>query len=169
MEKKEKILLGISTNILFLGLVSFFTDISTELVVAVLPTFLVLSLGATPEIVGAIEGAAESLTSFLRLISGAISDKTGKRKTLTVAGYGLSNFVKPLMGFVTSWPQVLILRMGDRVGKGIRTPPRDSIIADSTAEAKMGRAFGIHRTLDQLGAVVGPFLAFLLLIPLGYG
>lgn len=161
-------ILGISSNIIFLGIVSFFTDISTEMVVAILPTFLVLNLGATPEIVGLIEGAAESLTAFIRLISGRLSDLTGKRKGLTTLGYSLSNAVKPLMGLVASWPQVMALRMGDRVGKGLRTPPRDAIIADSSEERHMGKSFGLHRTLDQLGAIVGPILAFLLLVPLGY-
>jgi MFS family permease len=164
----RKMLFGISANILILGVVSFFTDISSELVLAVLPTFLVMKLGATPLIIGSIEGAAESLTSFLKLFSGAIADKTGKRKGLAVLGYGLSNAVKPFLGFAFNWESVLFLRMSDRVGKGIRTPPRDAIIADSCEEAIMGRSFGIHRTLDQLGAVVGPVLAFLLLAPLGY-
>lgn len=168
MENRDKIILGVASNIIFLGIVSFFTDISTELVVAILPTYLVFQLGVSPEIVTGIEGAAESVTSFLRLISGAIADKTGERKKLVVIGYGLSNAVKPLIAFATTWPQVLLLRVSDRVGKGIRTPPRDAIIADSTEEKVMGRAFGIHRTLDQLGAIVGPVLAFLLLVPLGY-
>jgi MFS family permease len=167
-KERERLIVGISTNIIFLGVVSFFTDISTEIIVAVLPTFLVFQLGATPEIVGGIEGAAESVTSFLRLLSGAIADKTGKRKGITLVGYSLSNLVKPFMGFVGNWGQVLGLRMTDRVGKGLRTPPRDAMIADSTAEKKMGRAFGIHRTLDQIGAIVGPVLAFLLFVPLGY-
>lgn len=165
---ERKMLMGISSNILILGVVSFFTDISSEVVLAVLPSFLVMTLGATPLIVGSIEGAAESLTSFFKLASGAFADKTGKRKGLTLLGYGLSNAVKPLLGFAGSWEGVLALRMSDRVGKGIRTPPRDAIIADSSEGSKMGRSFGIHRTLDQLGAVVGPFLAFILLTPLGY-
>lgn len=168
MMPRKRLLLGISSNIVFLGMVSFFTDISTEIIMAVLPTFLVISLGASPEIVGTIEGIAESLTSFIKLASGAIADKTGKRKGLTLIGYTISNVTKPVMGFVTSWWDVLFLRMGDRVGKGIRTSPRDAMIADSS-DGKLGRSFGIHRTLDQLGAIVGPFLAFLLLIPLGYG
>ncbi len=150
-------------------MVSFFTDISSELIAAVLPAFLFVTLGTSPEIIGTIEGAAESLTSFLKLASGVAADRTGNRKQLTVAGYSLSNLVKPLMGLVSSWPQVLALRMGDRIGKGIRTPPRDAMIADSTEECKMGAAFGVHRTLDQLGAVVGPLLAFALLAPLGFG
>ncbi|MEM2125488.1 MAG: MFS transporter [Candidatus Methanosuratincola sp.] len=168
MEPKNKVLLGVSSNILLLGVVSFFTDISTELIVAVLPTFLVVVLGATPEIVGTIEGIAESMTAFLKLVSGAIADKTGKKKKLTVIGYTLSNITKPIMGFATSWSDVLVLRIGDRIGKGLRTAPRDAIIADSS-DSRIGRSFGIHRTLDQLGAIVGPVLAFVLLIPLGYG
>jgi len=165
---KDRLILGVSSNILFLGVVSFFTDVSTELIAAVLPAFLFVTLGTTPEIIGTIEGAAESLTSFLKLVAGVVADKTGNRKRLTIAGYSLSNFVKPLMGFVSSWPQVMALRMADRIGKGIRTPPRDAIIADCAEESKMGKAFGIHRTLDQLGAVVGPLLAFALLSPLGF-
>lgn len=161
-------MMGISANILILGVVSFFTDISSEIVVAVLPTFLVMKLGATPLIVGSIEGAAEGLTSFLKLFSGAIADKTGNRKGLAVLGYGISNAVKPFLGFAFNWEGVLLLRMADRAGKGLRTPPRDAIIADSCEAANMGRSFGVHRTLDQLGAVVGPALAFLLLVPLGY-
>ncbi|MDH7555684.1 MAG: MFS transporter [Candidatus Methanosuratincola sp.] len=168
MEPRDKVLLGVSSNILLLGVVSFFTDISTELIMSVLPTFLVISLGATPEIVGTIEGIAESMTSFLKLVSGAIADRTGKKKRLTIIGYTLSNITKPIMGFATSWSDVLVLRIGDRVGKGLRTAPRDAMIADS-ADSRIGRSFGIHRTLDQLGAIVGPVLAFVLLIPLGYG
>jgi Major Facilitator Superfamily. len=157
----------VTANVLFLGVVSFFTDISTEIVVAVLPTFLVLQLGSTPEIVGTIEGIAESTTSFLKLASGTISDRMGKRKSLVVIGYSISNVVKPLMGFSSSWAHVLGLRSADRVGKGLRTPPRDAIISDSAMEDRIGRAFGVHRTLDQLGAIVGPVIAFLLLVPIG--
>jgi len=158
----------VTANVLFLGVVSFFTDISTEIVVAVLPTFLVFQLGSTPEIVGTIEGIAESTTSFLKLASGTISDRMGKRKSLVVIGYSISNVVKPLMGFSSSWAHVLGLRSADRVGKGLRTPPRDAIISDSAMEDRIGRAFGVHRTLDQLGAIVGPVIAFLLLVPIGY-
>lgn len=166
--RKNGVLFGVTANVLILGVVSFFTDVSTEIVVAILPTFLVLQLGATPEIVGMIEGIAESVTSFLKLASGTISDRVGRRKALVVVGYSLSNVVKPLMGFASSWAHVLGLRSADRIGKGLRTPPRDAIISDSVVEGKMGRAFGIHRTLDQLGAILGPVLAFVLLVPLGY-
>ncbi|MGQ9759570.1 MAG: MFS transporter [Candidatus Methanomethylicaceae archaeon] len=168
MKEREQLILGLSTNIIFLGVVSFFTDISTEIIVAVLPTFLVLQLGSTPEVVGTIEGIAESMASFLKIVSGYLTDKTGKRKGLVVLGYGLSNIAKPFMGFVSDWVQVLGLRSADRIGKGLRTPARDLIISDYATEDKMGRAFGVHRTLDQMGAIVGPFLAFLLLAPLGY-
>lgn len=168
MRRRDRLILGLSTNILLLGLVSFFTDISTEIVVAVLPTFLVLHLGTIPEIVWAIEGIAESVTSFLKIVSGSFADRMEKRKGLVVLGYGLSNIAKPFMGFAADWVQVLGLRSADRVGNGLRTPARDAIICDSAAEEKVGRAFGIHRTLDQMGAIVGPILAFLLLVPLGY-
>ncbi|MDI9643738.1 MAG: MFS transporter [Candidatus Verstraetearchaeota archaeon] len=164
----ERAIFGISSNIVLLGVVSFFTDISTELIMAALPTFLVLRLGASPEVIGSIEGIAESMTSFLKLVSGAIADKIGKRKRLTVIGYTLSNITKPIMGFATSWSDVLILRIGDRIGKGLRTSPRDAMIADSS-DSRIGRSFGVHRTLDQMGAIVGPVLAFLLIAPLGYG
>jgi MFS family permease len=165
---EKKLLYGISANILTLGAVSFFTDVSSEIVLAILPTFLVMKLGVTPLIIGSIEGIAESLTSFLKLFSGAVADKTGYRKGLAVIGYSLSNAAKPFLGFAFNWESVLFLRVSDRVGKGIRTPPRDAIIADSCEDTNMGRSFGIHRTLDQSGAIVGPVLAFLLLVPLGY-
>ena len=167
-ESQERLLFGVAANVLFLGIVSLFTDISTEIVVAVLPTFLVIQLGSTPEIVGTIEGIAESVTSFLKIASGSLCDRMGRRKGLVILGYGISNVVKPFMGFATSWTHILWLRSADRVGKGLRTPPRDAIISDSASKEKIGRAFGIHRTLDQLGAIVGPVIAFLLLAPLGY-
>ncbi|MEM4217299.1 MAG: MFS transporter [Candidatus Methanomethylicaceae archaeon] len=167
-KSQERLLFGITANVLFLGIVSFFTDISTEIVVAILPTFLVIQLGSTPEIVGTIEGIAESITSFLKIASGSLCDRMGRRKGLVILGYGISNAVKPFMGFATSWTHILGLRSADRVGKGLRTPPRDAIISDSASGEKMGRAFGIHRTLDQLGAIAGPVIAFLLLAPLGY-
>ncbi len=162
----EKI--GISTGILFLGIVSFFTDISTEIVLAILPLFLVYQIGVTADIIGIIEGIAESISSILKSISGYISDRIGKRKKLIVIGYGISNIVKPFLGFSYDWSHVLFIRIIDRIGKGIRTSPRDAIITEITTENKIGRAFGIHRTLDQLGAVTGPLLAFPLLAILGY-
>ncbi|MEM3366623.1 MAG: hypothetical protein QXM93_09420, partial [Candidatus Methanomethyliaceae archaeon] len=98
-----------------MGIVSFFTDISTEIVVAILPTFLVIQLGSTPEIVGTIEGIAESITSFLKIASGSLCDRMGRRKGLVILGYGISNAVKPFMGFASSWTHILGLRSADRV------------------------------------------------------
>ena len=153
---------------LYLGLTSFLTDISSEAMLSLLPAYLLIVLGITPELVGLIEGIAESATSFLRLFSGALADIKGRRKLITTVGYALSNAVKPLMGLAYTWDSVLAIRVLDRVGKGIRTPPRDSMIADASVEGKVGRAFGVHRTLDQLGAVAGPLIAFALLPFLGY-
>jgi MFS family permease len=155
--------LGVSMNVLALGLVSLFTDISTEMIVAILPMFLVSELGASAAILGTIEGVSDSTSSLLKVVSGWLSDRTGKRKPLTTLGYGLSTSVKPLIAISNSWPQVLGLRFFDRVGKGIRTAPRDALIADSTSSSRTGRTFGLHRALDTVGAVVGPALAFVLL------
>lgn len=159
---------GVSINVIILGIVSLFTDISSEIIYAVLPIFLVYHLRASAEFVGIIEGVAESIASFLKSFSGYISDKIGKRKPMILIGYGISNVFKPLMGFSTNWIDVLTIKSLDRVGKGLRTAPRDAIISESTVESRMGRAFGIHRTLDQIGAVIGPFIAFPLIALFGY-
>ncbi len=150
-------------NVFALGLVSLFTDISTEMIVAILPLFLVFELGASGAILGTIEGITDSTSSLLQVISGWLSDRAGKRKPLAGLGYGLSTLIKPLLAISKVWPQVLVLRFLDRVGKGIRSAPRDALIADSTSSSKRGRTFGLHRALDTLGAVIGPSLAFLLL------
>ncbi|MCS7097708.1 MAG: MFS transporter [Candidatus Methanomethyliaceae archaeon] len=160
--------LGVSINVIVLGIVSLFTDISSEIIYAVLPIFLVYQLGASVEFVGIIEGIAESISSFLKSFSGYISDKMGRRKPIILIGYGISNIFKPLMGFSTNWIDVLAIKSLDRIGKGLRTAPRDAIISESTVDSKIGRAFGIHRTLDQVGAVIGPFMAFPLIALLGY-
>ena len=168
MFKLGKLAIGITSTVLYLGITSFLTDVSTEAMLALLPAYLLMVLKIAPELVGVIEGIAESATAFLRLFSGALADIKGKRKLITTAGYALSNAVKPLMGLAYTWDSVLTIRVLDRVGKGIRTPPRDSMIADASVEGKVGRAFGVHRTLDQLGAVIGPLVAFALLPFLGY-
>lgn len=155
--------LGVSMNVVALGLVSLFTDISTEMIVAILPLFLVFELGASGTILGLIEGISDATSSMLRVIFGWMSDLTGKRKPLTVMGYGLSTMTKPLMALSTAWPEVLGVRFFDRVGKGIRSAPRDALIADSTSFSKRGRTFGLHRAFDTLGAFAGPTLASLLL------
>ena len=150
-------------NVTALGLVSFFTDFSTEMVLGVLPLFIVSSLGASRVLLGVIEGSAELTSYAFRMVSGSLSDKVEKRKVFVIAGYGLSTITKPFFAASSSWIDAFVVRFGDRMGKGIRTAPRDALIADSVSESRAGRAFGIHRTIDQLGAIVGPIAAFGLL------
>ncbi len=146
-------------NVVVAGLVSLLTDISSEMIVPVLPLFLTIVLGAPVAAVGLIEGVAESTASVLRVFSGWLSDRAGKRKPLILAGYGLSNLTKPLLALAGAWPHVLALRFADRFGKGIRTAPRDALIADSVDHSVRGRAFGFHRAMDTTGAAIGPLLA----------
>ncbi|HEY8140448.1 MAG TPA: MFS transporter [Nitrososphaera sp.] len=150
-------------NVTALGLVSFFTDFSTEMVLGVLPFFIVSTLGASRALLGAIEGSAELTSYAFRMISGSLSDKTGKRKAFILAGYAASTASKPFFAAASGWLDAFLVRTGDRVGKGIRTAPRDALIADSVPISRVGRAFGLHRTIDQLGAIVGPAAAFALL------
>lgn len=150
-------------NVTALGLVSFFTDFSTEMVLGVLPFFIVSTLGASRALLGAIEGSAELVSYTFRMLSGSWSDKAGKRKAFVLAGYAASTASKPFFAAATSWVDAFLVRAGDRAGKGIRTAPRDALIADSVPESRVGRAFGIHRTIDQMGAIVGPIAAFALL------
>ena len=160
---EKKPLLGVGSNIVALGVVSFFTDVSSEMIFPLLPIFLTSVLGAGKELVGLIEGIADSISSIFDILVGYFSDKFERRKDFVVAGYGLSSIVK--IGFVlsTSWWHVLIMRGLERVGKGLRTAPRDSIIAASVNEKTRGRAFGLHRAMDSAGAVVGPVLAYFIL------
>ncbi|KON34070.1 MAG: hypothetical protein AC479_02180 [miscellaneous Crenarchaeota group-6 archaeon AD8-1] len=155
-------------NVFALGSVSFFTDLSSEMVLSLLPTFIISLPGSNPAILGFIEGIAEALSYSMRAISGFFSDKIGKRKNLVLGGYALSNIIKPFFGVVNNAFGALIIRVLDRVGKGIRTSPRDALICDSIPEKNRGVAFGIHRTLDQAGAIVGPILASILLIIFGF-
>lgn len=150
-------------NVIVLGLVSFLTDVSSEMVYPILPLYLTARLGATPGVVGLIEGIAESLASLLKVFSGYISDRLGKRKMLTMVGYGSSTLGKVLLYLSTSWLWVLAGRIVDRFGKGVRTAPRDALIADSTAADHRGAAFGLHRALDTAGAAAGVLLAYLFL------
>ena len=150
-------------NVTALGLVSFFTDFSTEMVLGILPFFIITTLGASRALLGAIEGSAELVSHGFRMVSGSLSDKTGKRKIFVVTGYAVSTASKPFFAASASWFDAFLVRAGDRVGKGIRTAPRDALIADSVSESRVGRAFGVHRTIDQLGAIVGPVAAFALL------
>jgi nitrate/nitrite transporter NarK len=150
-------------NVLMMGLVSFFTDLSTEMILGVLPLFVVKDLAASRAILGAIEGSAELSNYVLRMVSGSLSDMIGKRKIFVVIGYALSTASKPFFALSTGWLDAFIVRVVDRMGKGIRTAPRDALIADSISESISGKAFGIHRTIDQMGAIIGPILAFAIL------
>ncbi|MCA1566510.1 MAG: MFS transporter [Acidobacteria bacterium] len=149
-------------NVLVISLVSFLNDASSEIIYPLLPAFLAGALGASYVVIGLIEGGAESVSSFLKLFAGYFSDRSGRRKAPVVFGYALASIVRPILGFATSWPQVFALRFADRVGKGIRSAPRDAMIADSAAPHERGLAFGFHRAMDHFGAVVGPLLAYLL-------
>ncbi|HLL72683.1 MAG TPA: MFS transporter [Pyrinomonadaceae bacterium] len=151
-------------NVVVISLVSLLNDASSEIIYPLLPVFLSVALGASPAVIGLIEGGAESISSFLKLFAGHLSDRTGKRKALVVLGYALASIARPLLGFATSWPQVFAVRFADRVGKGIRSAPRDAMIADSASPAERGLAFGFHRAMDHMGAVVGPLLGFALLV-----
>jgi MFS family permease len=152
-----------------LSAVSLFTDVSTEMIYPLLPVFLASVLGANASFIGAIEGVAETTASLLKLVSGWWSDKLGSRKRLIVAGYGIASVVRPFTALARSAPQVLLIRLTDRIGKGIRTSPRDALLADSAPVAARGRAFGFHAAADNAGAVIGPLLAFLFLKLQGVG
>ncbi len=160
---KERKLPKIPRNVLVLGLVSFFTDASSDMIYPVLPLFLSEVLGSTTLFIGLIEGVAESTASLLKMYSGWLSDRLGKRKLLVGVGYGLAAFAKPVLSATTAAWQVLGLRFADRFGKGVRTSPRDALIADSTSKERLGISYGFHRAMDSAGAVVGPLLAFLIL------
>lgn len=149
-------------NVFAISLVSLLNDASSEIIYPLLPIFLALTLGASPAVVGLIEGTAESISSLLKLFAGYFSDRRGKRKVFVVLGYALANFIRPLLAFATTWYEVLLVRVTDRVGKGIRSAPRDAMIADAVAPADRGMAFGLHRAMDHTGAVVGPLIGFLL-------
>lgn len=154
---------GLPPTVIALSIVSFLNDTSSEIIYPLLPAFLALTLGATPFAIGLIEGFAESVASILKLFAGYLSDKFGNRKFPVFLGYSLAAVVRPLLAFVTSWQQVLFVRMTDRIGKGIRGAPRDALLASTVDEDRRGIAFGFNRAADHLGAVVGPVVAFFLL------
>jgi MFS family permease len=150
-------------TVVVLGLVSLLNDAASEMITPLLPIFLTAALGAGPAIVGFVEGIAEATASVLKLVSGRLADRGVRAKSLVLGGYGLSNVSRPLIGLALAWSAVLALRFLDRVGKGLRTAPRDALIAGATAPDQRGRAFGFHRSMDHAGAVIGPLAAFLLL------
>ncbi|MBA4371096.1 MAG: MFS transporter, partial [Coriobacteriaceae bacterium] len=153
----------IPRNVVALGLVSLLTDASSEAVYPILPLFLANVLGAPVTAIGLIESVAEATASLTKVVSGRVSDRLGRRRSLVVLGYTLSNLMKPLLAITASWPAVLLLRFADRLGKGIRTAPRDALIADSGTAERRGRDFGVHRALDTLGAAIGPLTAWAVL------
>jgi MFS family permease len=159
----NKIFFGFGKNVFVAGLVSFFMDVSSEMIYPLVPLFLANVLGVNKSVIGLIEGIAESTASLLKVFSGWFSDRIGNRKWLMAVGYGISILSRPIVSLATSWQHILGSRFMDRFGKGVRTAPRDAIIAESSEKTHLGRAFGFHRSLDTLGAVVGPSLAFLLL------
>ena len=155
-------------QVILLGLAALLNDSASELIYPLLPIFLTATLGATPVVVGLIEGAADGMASILKYFAGAWSDRMPKRKPLIVAGYGLAAASRALIAAATVWPLVLLARLIDRTGKGARSAPRDALISDVTPPEQRGRAFGFHRALDHTGAIVGPLLALLLLQVLGF-
>ena len=154
-ETKHKKILGLHPNVFFLGLVSFFTDVSSEMIFTLVPLFLTNVLGASTTLVGLVGGVSDSTDALFRLISGRISDRIGKRKLLTTLGYGLATAVKPFMLLANGWAAVTGIRFGDRIGKGLRSSARDALLADSLGSKERGRGFGLHRAMDTAGAVVG--------------
>lgn len=160
--------LGLRKNVFFLGLISLFNDFSNEMVQSVMPVFLGVVLGVPPIGVGLIEGAADAVASFLKIISGWVSDKTRKRKKLAILGYSISVLSRPFMALAFSFAHVFAVRAMDRVGKGVREAPRDALLAESVGREEIAKSFGYHRAMDALGATIGPVAAFLILPFINY-
>jgi len=161
--RNDRKFFGFGKNVTIAGLVSFFMDISSEMIYPLVPLFLSNILGVNKSVIGLIEGIAESTASLIKVFSGWFSDRIGNRKWLMAVGYGISTLSRPIVALATGWHHVMGSRFMDRFGKGVRTAPRDAIIAESSEKTHLGRAFGFHRSMDTMGAVVGPALAFFLL------
>jgi MFS family permease len=166
--RQIEIFSGITRNIFIMGLVSLFTDLSSQMVFPLIPLFLTTVLGCGAYAVGIVEGAAETTASLLKVVSGYWSDKIRKRKPFVLFGYSMSTITKPLFAFANIWAFVLFLRVIERIGKGIRTAPRDALIAESCDESVRGKAYGFHRAADGIGSILGAVLALLLLPMWGY-
>lgn len=162
MNERHSKIFGVSKTVFTLGIVSFLTDVSSEMLIPIVPQFLKFIIGASTLSIGLIEGIAESTASILRVWAGYIADKSGRPKLLTAIGYGLSSLSKPFYLLAASWPDVLGIRFADRFGKGVRSAPRDVLIADATDESNRGRAFGLHRAMDTAGAALGPLIILVL-------
>jgi len=160
---ENKRFFGFGRNVFVAGLVSFFMDVSSEMIYPLVPLFLSNVLGVNKSVIGLIEGVAESTASLLKVFSGWLSDRIGNRKWLMAVGYGISTLSRPIVALASSWHHVMGSRFIDRFGKGVRTAPRDAVIAESAEKAYLARAFSFHRSLDTMGAVAGPALAFFLL------
>jgi len=160
---KDKRILGFPRNVFALGWTSFLNDTASEMIYPLLPVFLTSVLGAGVAFLGLIEGIAESTASLVKLFSGWLSDRIGKRKGLVLFGYGLAAVARPLIAASHAAWQVLLIRAGDRTGKGIRSSPRDALVAASCEEGERGKAFGLQRSMDHAGAIAGPLLASLIL------
>jgi len=159
----QKRILGFSPNVFFLGIVSLLTDISSEMIFTLVPLFLSNVLGATTTIIGLVGGLSDSTDAIFRIFSGWSSDKIGRRKLLAVVGYTLSTVIKPFMYLANTWGAVLAIRFGDRVGKGIRSSPRDALLASSVLPHERGKGFGFHRAMDTTGAALGLILAAIII------
>ena len=168
MMNKEKSIINLNIrNIVILGLISFFADIASEMVYPIIPLYLTAVFGATPTLVGIIEGIAESIASLLKVFSGFISDKYKHKKPIAFSGYATGLFYKIALLFAGSWAGVLFARVIDRLGKGIRTAPRDVMVSENADKNNMGKAFGIHKSLDMAGSAIGILIAFFLLKNIG--
>jgi MFS family permease len=150
-------------QVILLGFAALLNDISSEMIFPLLPVFLAATLGASPMVIGMIEGSADALASILKLYAGSWSDRMPRRKPLIVGGYALAAIARGLIGTAARWPSVFAARLIDRTGKGIRSAPRDAMISDVTPPASRGKAFGFHRALDHTGAIAGPLLTVLLM------
>jgi MFS family permease len=166
--RRIEIFSGITRNIFIVGLVSLFTDLSSQMVFPLIPLFLTTVLGCGAYAVGIVEGAAETTASLLKVVSGYWSDKINKRKPFILFGYSMSTITKPLFALANIWAFVLFVRVIERIGKGIRTAPRDALIAESCDESVRGKAYGFHRAADGIGSTLGAVLALLLLPVWGY-
>ncbi|MCL2508206.1 MAG: MFS transporter [Oscillospiraceae bacterium] len=156
-------------NIFFLGLVSFFTDLSTEMVYPLIPLYLVSAFGVKPSVVGLIEGIAESAASLLKVFSGYLTDRFQKKKLIAFSGYSTGVLYKLVLLAAGSWSGILGARVLDRLGKGVRTAPRDVLVSESADKDKMGKAFGLHKALDMSGAALGLLITFFIMRGMGGG
>jgi len=159
IDRKQKKRLGMSRNVFVFGWVSFFTDVSSEMIFAAFPLFLSSVLGVSTALIGLIEGLGDSAANFFKIVSGWLSDKLGERKWMTAAGYGLSTIVKPFLLIASSWGSAMVIRVLERTGKGVRIAPRDALIADCTTDGTAGRGFGFQKAMDSFGAMVGIAIA----------